>query len=125
MPTPRYRLVIGNKNTSSWSLRPWLAMKRVGLPFEEIRINLRAADKKEQILAHSPAGKVPALWSDDLMIWDSLAILEFLADRHDDLGRVRLPALLRPRCTQAFRPSEKTVPWTFSAVRLGMSFRHP
>lgn len=79
-----YRLVIGNKNTSSWSLRPWLAMKQAGIDFEEVRINLRAPDMKEQILAHSPAGKVPVLWADDLMIWDSLAILEFLAERHPD-----------------------------------------
>ncbi len=79
-----YRLVIGNKNTSSWSLRPWLAMKQAGLDFTEVRINLRAPDMKEQIKAHSPAGKVPVLWADDLMIWDSLAILEFVAERHPD-----------------------------------------
>lgn len=81
-----YRLVIGNKNTSSWSLRPWLAMKRLAIEFDEVRINLRDADSKAQILAHSPAGKVPALWAGDLMIWDSLAILEYLADKHPDLG---------------------------------------
>ncbi|MCC7251106.1 glutathione S-transferase family protein [Hyphomicrobium sp.] len=81
-----YRLVIGNKYTSSWSLRPWLAMKEAGIPFAEVRINLRAPDKKEQIRAHSPAGKVPVLWADDLMIWDSLAILEYLAERHPDAG---------------------------------------
>lgn len=81
-----YRLVIGNKYTSSWSLRPWLAMKEAGIPFTEVRINLRAPDKTEQILAHSPAGKVPVLWAGDLMIWDSLAILEYLAEQHPDKG---------------------------------------
>lgn len=80
-----YRLVIGNLNTSSWSLRPWLAMKRFSIPFEEIRINLRAEDRKARIFAHSPSGKVPALYIGDLMVWDSLAILETLADRHPDL----------------------------------------
>ena len=80
------RLVIGNKNTSSWSLRPWLAMKQADIPFTEIRINLRDPDMKEQIRAHSPAGKVPVLWADDLMIWDSLAILEYLAERYPDKG---------------------------------------
>lgn len=80
------RLVIGNKRTSSWSLRPWLALKQAGIPFTEIRINLRSADMKEQILAHSPAGKVPVMWVGDLMIWDSLAILEYVADRHPDKG---------------------------------------
>lgn len=79
-----YRLVIGNKNTSSWSLRPWLALKQAGIPFTEVRINLRDPDMKQQILAHSPAGKVPVLWADDLMIWDSLAILEYLAGQHPD-----------------------------------------
>ena len=77
-----YRLVIGNKNTSSWSLRPWIAMRRAGLAFEEINVNLRADDAKAQILAHSPTGKVPALYAGKLMIWDSLAILEYLAETH-------------------------------------------
>lgn len=79
-----YRLVIGNKHTSSWSLRPWLALKQAKIPFTEVRINLRAPDMKEQILAHSPAGKVPVLWVGDLMIWDSFAILDTLAERHPD-----------------------------------------
>jgi len=82
MPAPAYRLVIGNKNTSSWSLRPWIAMTRAGLAFEEVAINLRAGDAKAQILAHSPSGKVPALHAGGLMIWDSLAILEYLAETH-------------------------------------------
>jgi len=79
-----FRLVIGNKHTSSWSLRPWLAFKQAEIPFAEVRINLRAPDAKEQIRAHSPAGKVPVLWVGDLMIWDSLAILEFLAERYPE-----------------------------------------
>lgn len=79
-----FRLVIGNKFTSSWSLRPWLAFKQADIPFTEVRINLRAEDAKKQILAHSPAGKVPVLWVGDLMIWDSLAILEFLAERYPE-----------------------------------------
>jgi glutathione S-transferase len=81
-----YRLVIGNKNTSSWSLRPWLAMKEAAIDFEEIRINLRAPDMKDQILSHSRAGKVPVLGAGDIVIWDSLAILEFLAEQHPEKG---------------------------------------
>jgi glutathione S-transferase len=82
-----YRLVIGNKNTSSWSMRPWLAMRHAGIAFEEININLRASDKKAQILRHSPSGKVPALLVDDpaaggFLVWDTLAILEYLAETH-------------------------------------------
>ena len=77
-----YRLVIGNKNTSSWSLRPWLAMRHAGIAFEEVNVNLRDDDAKAQILAHSPSGKVPALVTDAGVIWDSLAIVEYLAEAH-------------------------------------------
>ncbi len=81
-----YRLVIGNKHTSSWSLRPWLALKQAGIAFDEVRINLREPDMKEKILAHSRAGKVPVLWDGDLMIWDSLAILEYVAEKNPGAG---------------------------------------
>ena len=84
MATNRYRLVIGNKNWSSWSLRPWLAMRWAGLPFEEINVRLRQPDSKAEILKHSPSGMVPTLIDGDLAIWDSLAILEYLADRHPE-----------------------------------------
>lgn len=86
MQAPSYRLVIGNKAWSSWSLRPWLVLKRFRLPFEEIPVKLRQPDSKANILVHSPAGKVPALIADDLIVWDSLAIIEYLADRHTDRG---------------------------------------
>ena len=77
-----YRLVIGDRNTSSWSLRPWLAMRHAGIPFEESDIKLRQPETKAQILRYSPAGKVPTLLADGQPIWDSLAILEFLAEAH-------------------------------------------
>jgi glutathione S-transferase len=79
-----YRLVIGNKAWSSWSLRPWLAMKRYGLPFDEVNVALRQPGSRTAIMAHSPAGKVPALYLGALLVWDSLAILETLADRHPE-----------------------------------------
>jgi glutathione S-transferase len=84
MATQRYRLVIGNKGWSSWSLRPWLAMRRVDLPFEEINVRLREPDSKAQILKFSPSGMVPLLLDGDFAVWDSLAILEYLADAHPD-----------------------------------------
>jgi glutathione S-transferase len=81
-----HKLVIGNKNTSSWSLRPWLAMRRAGIPFEEVNIDLRAPDAKAQILEYSPAGKVPALLlGGGRVVWDSLAIMELLAEDHPAL----------------------------------------
>jgi glutathione S-transferase len=79
-----YRLVIGNKNTSSWSMRPWLVLRRARIPFTEINIDLRARDAKAQILRHSPTGKVPALLVGSQVIWDSLAIIEFLAEAHPE-----------------------------------------
>jgi glutathione S-transferase len=76
------KLVIGNKNYSSWSLRPWLAMKVAGIAFTEERIPLYGPDSKERILAFSPAGKVPCLVDGELRVWDSLAICEYLAEKH-------------------------------------------
>ena len=79
-----YRLVIGDKNLSSWSLRPWLALKQCGIPFAEERVRLRQPTSKTEILRHSPSGKVPALTTKAGVLCDSLAILEFLAARHPD-----------------------------------------
>ena len=78
-------LVVGNKNYSSWSLRPWLAMKVLGLPFEERRIALYRPESKAAILRDSPSGKLPCLIDGELRVWDSLAILEYLAETHREL----------------------------------------
>lgn len=74
-------LVIGNKNYSSWSLRPWIALKQIGMPFGEIRIPLRQLDTHARILEHSPGGKVPILKDGETVVWESLAILDYLADK--------------------------------------------
>lgn len=74
-------LVIGNKKYSSWSLRPWIAMKVAGIPFDEKLVQLYTADTRETLLTYSPTGKVPLLLDGDLRIWESLAILEHLAER--------------------------------------------
>ena len=73
-------LVIGNKNYSSWSLRPWFFLRHHGIACEEIRIPLYREDSKPRLLEYSPAGKVPVLMEGDLRMWDSLAILEYLAE---------------------------------------------
>jgi len=75
-----YTLVIGNKNYSSWSMRGWLVMKQTGVPFEEIVIPLDQNETRHRIQEHSPSGKVPVLKHDGRVIWDSLAILEYLAE---------------------------------------------
>lgn len=74
-------LVIGNKNYSSWSLRPWIALKVAGIPFEEKLIPLHQANTKAEILKFSPAGKVPILVDGDMTVWESLAILDHINDR--------------------------------------------
>ena len=76
------KLVIGNKNYSSWSLRPWLAMKMAGIVFDEERIVLDRPDTKANILRHSPSGKVPCLIDGDLTVWDSLAICEYVNEAY-------------------------------------------
>ena len=75
-------LVIGTKRWSTWSLRPWLALKRTGAPFSETLIGLRQDEGRTEaaILPHSPSGLVPALKDGDLTVWDSLAICEYLAE---------------------------------------------
>lgn len=75
-------LVIGNKNYSSWSLRPWLALRAAGIVFDEISIPLYTGPAdKQRILGFSPAGKVPVLIDGDVTVWDSLAIMEYAAER--------------------------------------------
>jgi glutathione S-transferase len=80
------KLIIGNKNYSSWSFRPWIGMKAAGIAFDEEVISLYVEGGREQILKHSPAGKVPILIDGDLCVWESLAILEYLADKFPAAG---------------------------------------
>ncbi|EKS38401.1 glutathione S-transferase family protein [Afipia broomeae] len=78
-------LVIGNKNYSSWSMRPWMALKGTGISFDEIVIPLYTGDAdKQRILDVTRSGKVPALVDGDITVWDSLAIIEYAAERFPD-----------------------------------------
>jgi glutathione S-transferase len=83
---PDITIVLGNKRYSSWSLRPWLALKHTGAAFDEMVIPLYRDGSKEQILRNSPAGKVPILKHGDVTVWESLAICEYLADRFPGAG---------------------------------------
>ncbi len=76
MPT----LVIANKLYSSWSMRPWLLMRQLGVAFDEVVIPLDLPDTKARVLEHSPAGKVPILKDGDVTVWESLAIMEYVGE---------------------------------------------
>ncbi|MCW5622342.1 MAG: glutathione S-transferase family protein [Burkholderiales bacterium] len=99
-----YTLVIGNKNYSSWSLRPWLLMRHAQLAFQEVRIPLYTPESKQQLRHYSPSSKVPCLLDGSLTIWDSLAISEYLAERHPDLqlwpAEISQRAFARSMCAE-------------------------
>jgi glutathione S-transferase len=79
------KLVIGNKNYSSWSMRPWVLMRHFGMPFEEVRLRFDFDEGSafyRALAAYTPVAKVPVLVDDGLAVWDTLAITEYLAERH-------------------------------------------
>jgi len=78
------KLIVGNKNYSSWSMRPWVLMTQAGIPFEETVVWLGEPDTKANIVRYSPAGTVPVLIDGDLTVTDSLAICEYLAEQYPD-----------------------------------------
>jgi glutathione S-transferase len=96
-----YTLYIGNKNYSSWSLRPWVLMKNAGIGFREERISLYGAESKPRLLAVSPSGRVPCLHDGKRVVWDSLAIAEYLAERHPGLWPDDDGARAWARCASA------------------------
>jgi glutathione S-transferase len=85
-----FKLYIGNKNYSSWSMRPWVLLTQAGIPFEEIAVRFDSFDADSQfkttINAVTPTGKVPVLVDGDLAVWDTLAIAEYVAERHPELA---------------------------------------
>jgi glutathione S-transferase len=83
-----YKLLIGNKNYSSWSMRPWVLLTQAGIGFEEVMVRFDSFDAnstfKKTLLPKAPTGKVPLLLDGELAVWDSLAIAEYLAEQHPD-----------------------------------------
>lgn len=88
-------LVIGNKNYSSWSMRPWVLMKQLGIPFEEVKLRFHSPEWGAGIARWSPSGLVPVLWRGEQSVWDSLAIMETLHEWFP--GRGVWPADARAR----------------------------
>lgn len=99
-----FQLIIGNKNYSSWSMRPWVAMTAFGIPFEEVRIALGQPDTSMRIAQYSIAGRVPVLIAGETTVWDSLAICEYLAEQFPDKGMwphdVEARAIARSICAE-------------------------
>jgi glutathione S-transferase len=79
-------LVVGNKNYSSWSMRPWVLMKQLGIPFDEVTLKFNSAEWDAQIARWSSSRLVPVLWRGDQSVWDSLAIMETLAEWYPQKG---------------------------------------
>jgi glutathione S-transferase len=84
------QLILGNKNYSSWSLRPWIAMRALGIPFDDIVIPfgepIGNPEFKAKVRQYSPAGKVPVLIDGDTHVWETLAIMEYLAEKFPKAG---------------------------------------
>lgn len=96
-----YQLYIANKNYSSWSLRPWVLMRTLGIPFEERLEPFADHDNAENFRRFSPTGKVPCLHDGPLQVWDSLAIAEYLAERHPGVWPSDPVARAFARCATA------------------------
>lgn len=93
-----YTLFIANKNYSSWSLRPWVLMRALGIPFEERLFPLEQGSCWDSYRRFSPNGRVPCLHSGDAVVWDSLAIVEYLAERHEGVWPDHSAARAWARC---------------------------
>lgn len=80
----QFTLVIGNKNYSSWSMRPWVLLRQAGIPFKEVLLKFHSAEWEQSIARYSPTGLVPVLWVGDHAVWDTLAICEAVAELHPE-----------------------------------------
>jgi glutathione S-transferase len=118
-----YELFITNKNYSSWSLRPWLLMRELRIPFAERLIPLTAGSNWEAFRASSPSGTVPCLHDDDEVIWDSLGITEYLAERHDGVWPTDQTARTWARCAAAEMHSGFAALRTHCSMNCGIRVR--
>jgi glutathione S-transferase len=115
---PGLTLIIGNKNYSSWSMRPWVAMHAFGIPFSEVRVLLDRQDTANRIAEYTSAGRVPVLVAGEMTIWDSLAICEYLAEQFQELHlwpqEVAARAMARSICAEMHAG--------FQGLRMAMPF---
>lgn len=113
----RPTLVIGNKNYSSWSMRPWVLLRELGIDFEELMLEFGSEQWRQEIGRWSPSGQVPVLWLDGEPVWDTLAIAEALAELDSDAPvwppDARARRLARSMCAEmhaGFRPLRAAMP---------------
>ena len=118
-----YELFIGNKNYSSWSLRPWVLMKAHGIAFEERLQRFLPGSNWDAFRAFSPNGKVPCLRDGSTIVWDSLAIAEYLAERHAGLWPADPVARAWARCASAEMHSGFTTLRTHCGMNIGVRVR--
>ena len=118
-------LVIGNKNYSSWSLRPWLLLTEAGIPFEEVRLSLSTATFASEIARYTPAGRVPVLIDGDVHVWDTLAIAEYLAERFPERGLWPADVASRARARSICAEMHAGFPTLRRAMPMNVSARLP
>lgn len=115
------KLLIGNKAYSSWSLRPWILMRHFDLPFEEEMVALYQPDTAERVRRFSKAGKLPVLVDGDIVVWESLAIIDYLAERYPD--RAIWPADRAARAHARAAATEMHAGFQALRNRCGMNMR--
>jgi glutathione S-transferase len=114
-------LYLGNKNYSSWSLRPWLALKQAGIAFDEVVIPLYQPGSRETVLKYSPSGRVPALKHGDVTVWESLAVCEYAAELFPAAGM--WPSGAAARAIARAASSEMHAGFTALRAHLPMNIR--
>lgn len=114
-------LIIGNKNYSSWSLRPWLLMRQAGIAFDEVRLPLDTPEFRERAPRYSPTGRVPVLHEGELVVWDSLAICEYVNERW--LGGSGWPASIEARAVARAAAAEMHSGFSHLRAQLPMNCR--
>lgn len=118
-----YQLYIANRNYSSWSLRPWLLMSELGLAFEEKLVPFSDQPDQPAFKRFSPTGKVPCLHDGDTIVWDSLAITEYLAERHPQVWPAEAGARAWARCASAEMHSGFVALRTTCTMNCGLRIR--
>jgi glutathione S-transferase len=121
-PVPELTLAVGDRSFSSWSLRGWLILKHVGVPFAEIDVALRQSTTDEEARRHSPSGRVPCLLHGDVTVWDSLAIGEYMHELFPDAHLLPEPRAARAHARSIVAEMHSGFPalrnpWSFDIAR--------